>query len=108
MIIARRTFICLYLAVQILVPAILLLASERPTRFGWQMFTGSRQPRFWRLSSDGSRIPVSLVEVREIVGVVRSELDYEQYVPPQLCQRQPSAIAIESERGRGVRQWPCR
>ena len=107
MIIVRRTFICLYLAVQIAVPAMLLFA-DRPMRFGWQMFTGSRLPWFYRLASDGTRTQVPLEEVREIVGVIRSELDYERYVPPQLCQRQPSAVAIESARGRQVRRWPCR
>jgi len=104
----RRAFIWAYLAIQISVPTVLLLSPDRPARFGWQMFSGSRLPWFSRLSRDGRQEPVSLDEVRAIVGVWRSELDYERYVPPILCQRQPFAVAILSERGRDVRRWPCR
>ncbi|HKY20089.1 MAG TPA: hypothetical protein VJM31_02620 [Vicinamibacterales bacterium] len=104
----RKTFIFLYLLIQIAVPTILLFFPDRPTRFGWQMFSGSRLPFFSRLFTDGRRVPVSLQEVQLVVGVVRSELDYERYVPPILCKREPFAGAILSEHGPRVRRWPCR
>lgn len=104
----RGALIWLYLGIQITVPAVQLFAPDRPARFGWQMFSGSRLPWFSRVGPDGRKTPVSIEETREIVGVVRSEMDYERYVPPFLCLREPRAEAIEIRRGSSVRSFSCR
>lgn len=76
------TLIAAFLAVQVAIPVIALL-SDRPARFGWQMYAAFPQlPDAWLIHADGSEEPVDLTD---LFAVRRAEIDYAAALRDQLC-----------------------
>jgi hypothetical protein len=90
----RLALVCClsYLGIQLAVPA-LMLASPRPARFGWQMFSARVSfPRFLLLMSDGSRVAPDL---NTYVARTRGDMDLGRTLPPYLCRVVPGVRAVE-------------
>jgi hypothetical protein len=62
----------------------------------------------WIVESDGRRSAIGGDEIRQIFGVVRSEMDFQEYAPPALCRRHPNIVAVISQRGTNEIRWACR
>jgi hypothetical protein len=96
-------FCCLYLALQVIVPAI-ALGKARPQRFAWQMYSFLRpQARFVVVFPD--RGP-ERIEPTRYVARNRGEVPYEKYLPPHLCDVFPAASAVLVTIGTTTR-YPC-
>lgn len=96
-----------FLALQLIVPTI-LLSAPRPARFGWQMYSGTdKAPTFWVVSSDGIATEVVLADV---VGYVRLDIDYRAKIPRHLCDANPDAtlIRFQAADSSSVEEFPCR
>ena len=101
----RRTFFFVYLALQITVPVVQLFR-PRPARFAWQMFSGISVPLRVEVKSGTDTRDIDL---HEIVGNWRGDLDAEKHLPPFLCRRFPESTSvllyyIESD---DPREIPC-
>jgi hypothetical protein len=72
---------------------LLQLAKPRPARFGWQMYSGYKNPLQYRVvRRDGTS---TLVSLDRYVANPRYELDeLERIVPPLICAREPDAVAV--------------
>jgi hypothetical protein len=85
-------FCCTFLALQIAVPLV-QLASPRPARFGWHMWSARRKvSRFLVVMRDGTTRPADLAAH---VGLGRGEMDLDTALPPHLCRVVPDAAAVE-------------
>jgi hypothetical protein len=81
-----------FLTVQVVVP-FKLLASPRPARFGWQMWSvGTAFPRFRIVLEDGTTQPPDL---SVYVAMSRGEVDLRDALPPHLCRVIPGVVAVE-------------
>jgi hypothetical protein len=90
---ARAALFCgAFLTLQIVVPLV-QLASPRPARFGWHMWSARRTPsRFLVILRDGTTRPADLARY---VGLGRGEMDLDTALPPHLCRVVPDATAVE-------------
>jgi hypothetical protein len=85
-------FCASFLTVQIAVP-IVQLASPRPARFGWHMWTARRRaPQFSVVMKDGSVRPA---DVSIYLASSRGEMDAGAVLPPHLCRVIPDIAAVE-------------
>lgn len=76
------TIFLAFLAVQVAIPLV-QLAGDRPERFGWQMFSGSRtQPEFEIVKTDGS---IQAVNAKDYLGYLRLEMEYADELAIHLC-----------------------
>lgn len=100
-------FCLLYLLIQTAVPLV-KLSEPRPSRFGWQMFTGLQERRrFSLVMRDGRNQPVDL---RLYVAQSRGETELEEALPPHLCRVVPdvAAVLISTPGARQSRVYECR
>jgi hypothetical protein len=68
------------------------LTQPRPSRFGWQMFSGIRNPIAYKvLSGDGSAVDV---RVAEFVPHDRAEIDLQAVMVRAICERRTDAVAV--------------
>src|SRR5262245_6116127 len=89
-------FCIVFLLVQVIVP-IMQLPQPRPSRFGWQMFSGYRHiPKYWTVTADGAQHDVN---VEELVGVRRLDADYHPALLDHLLRHTPGVVAVRW-------QWP--
>lgn len=96
-------FVAAFLVVQVAVP-IRQLFDDRPSRFGWHMYSGLPQlPSAWTVASDGTETPVDL-DVR--LAGQRGEIDYGSVLPVALCV-EPGVVAVRLERGGTSEHVPC-
>ena len=104
---AAIPFFAIFVLVQTVVPLV-KLASPRPARFGWQMFSG-RQPgaRFSLVLRDGTRQPVNLARY---VALSRGEVNLETALPPHLCRVVPglASVQITPPNASAPRVYKCR
>jgi hypothetical protein len=78
-----------------LVPAVILLAGPKPSRFGFQMYSGyGVVSAIWEDRS-GARHEV---ELTEHVANDRAEVDWTATLPEQLCPRFPDAVEVQVRR----------
>jgi hypothetical protein len=85
-------FCCTVLALQIAVPLV-QLATPRPARFGWHMWSARRKlSRFLVVTRDGTTRPADLA-AHVVFG--RGEMDLDTALPPHLCRVVPDAAAVE-------------
>jgi hypothetical protein len=80
-----------FLTVQILVPALQLLA-DRPARFGWQMFAGLREMPDILVVRPGGW--VDTLPLRRYVGYPRAEMVFGPDLARYVCRRDPGAVAV--------------
>ncbi len=80
-----------FLAVQVVVPALGLLG-ERPTRFGWQMFSSVRSDAdFVIVDRSGQE---RAAEITDYLGKPRGEIDLAAVLPAYICDEEPDAHAV--------------
>ncbi len=86
-----------YLAVQLLLPSVLLFG-ERPARFGWQMYsTAPRLPVVVALDASGGERRIDIID---LVAGPRAEIDYAALMAQQGCDLvDASRLRIESAPG---------
>jgi len=93
-----RALLCgVYLTLQIVVPAVLLLG-PRPARFGWQMFAAHTvAPAFAVEYADGHR---ALVDVDDFFAFRRGDLDPAVFdrLPAHFCRVDPSIVTVYEHR----------
>jgi hypothetical protein len=89
---AAAGFVIAFLAGQTLL-CLVQLTKPRPARFGWQMYSGYKNPLQYRvMRRDGTSVRVSL---DRYVANPRYELDgLERIVPPIICAQDSSAAAV--------------
>jgi hypothetical protein len=81
-----------FIALQTAVP-IVKLFEPRPSRFGWQMYSGERpQPSFAVLLSDGRR---ESVDISPFIGQGRSEIELVPAIPDHLCSTIAGAVSVD-------------
>lgn len=100
-------FFVLFLIVQIGVP-LAKLATPRPARFGWQMFSVRHQRvRFTLVKRDGTIEPLDL---RRYLGQSRGEVDLTKALPPHLCRVVPdlAAVRITPPKSKVSQVYRCR
>lgn len=74
--------VALFLAWQILVPALMLFA-QRPARFGWQMYSSLPDlPLVWRIDNQGREWPI---EVTSVFAEPRAEIHYAAVLRAGVC-----------------------
>jgi hypothetical protein len=92
----RRTritaaLVVLFVAWQLLVPAAMLF-TQRPARFGWQMYSALPDlPRAWLLDAAGRETPV---ELSPQFAEARAEIDYGAALRAGLCNL-PGTVAVK-------------
>jgi hypothetical protein len=96
----------LYLAVQVLLPAVVRQPEDRPAQFAWQMFgRGGEWHEFVVDTPEGQqRYTVGEVAVR-----ARVDVDYSQHIPAHLCRVEPAAerVTILTSEGERVGELAC-
>lgn len=99
-------FFITFLALQIAVPLV-QLASPRPARFGWHMWTARKEsPQFLVVLHDGTTRPADL---SAHVGLSRGEMDLSDALPPHLCRVVLEIVAVEirTPGSDAVKIYPC-
>jgi hypothetical protein len=92
----RRTritavLVALFVAWQLIVPAAMLF-TQRPARFGWQMYSAlPNLPRAWLLDAAGQE---TAVEVSPLFAKSRAEIDYAAALRAGLCDL-PGTVAVK-------------
>lgn len=78
-----------------LVPAAILLVAPKPSRFGFQMYSG-----YGVLSATWEDAAGRLhrVDVNDHLANDRSEVDWPAFLPEELCKRIPGAVHVEVRR----------
>lgn len=86
----------LIILVQFAVPISRLVDEDKATRFGWQMFSGSRAfPQLVVETPEGDvDIALSDFLIRQ-----RVEIDVVQVLPPFLCSEIPNAVSVRWDDG---------
>lgn len=107
--IARALLGLVFLTLQVVVPAALLVG-RRPARFGWQMFAAhTNAPAFALEHADGSR---ALIAVDDYFAFRRGDLDPAIYdrLPAHLCAVEPSVVTVYERRTpeAPIESHPCR
>ena len=97
-------FVGAYVAVQVLLPGIVLWAGG--SQFRWAMFETYRPvPSFFVESTDGRTI---VIELGDVVVRARGDVDYPSVVPPHLCRTIPGARSVRTEAaGLELGIWTC-
>jgi hypothetical protein len=86
---AIAAFMGVFLAWQLAVPAVALLA-DRPARFGWQMYSARPElPKAWTVDESGVETPI---EMDRVFAQLRAEIDFGESLRAALCQ---SSGAVE-------------
>jgi hypothetical protein len=95
-----------FMTVQVVV-CLIQLGQPRPARFGWQMYSGLRNPVQYQVVDGGGQ--PRTIAIREYVAFPRYELDgLEQKVTPLICQDHPDVSAVRFRYvGRPDRDLPC-
>lgn len=99
--VAAMVFVAIFMAVQVTVP-LALLASERPARFGWQMYSGARSGATFRaVHHDGSIVPVS---IGDYLPHARLDMDLTTLLPKHVCQinAEVDLVLVESRKAEVV------
>ncbi len=97
--------VLLVVAAQLLVPAWGLLRDA--PRFGWQMYSGGPEvPDFTLVGSGGER---ERVRSSDFIANERSEVRYDQHLPPLLCERFPGTryVLVTRESPALQERVPC-
>lgn len=80
-----------FLTVQIAIPTMALFG-DRPARWGWQMFSGSRTlTEFVMVRKDGTTAEINPTDY---LGKGRSELDLSETLPAFICEQEPGATSV--------------
>ncbi|GAA1523999.1 hypothetical protein [Nocardioides humi] len=75
-----------------LVPAVLLVAGPKPSRLGFQMYSGyGMVTASWEDRSG----QLHEVDLAHETASVRTEIDWTAFLPEELCRRLPSAVRVE-------------
>jgi hypothetical protein len=81
----------LVVLIQLCVPVSRLIDGDEATRFGWQMFSGSRAFPELVVETPQGDVDIALSDylIRQ-----RVEIDVADVLPPHLCDEIPNAIAV--------------
>lgn len=90
--------------VQVAVPGIVLVASEPPSRFGFQMYSGMGSATVEARTSDGR-----LVELPDdlLAGMMRPDVPWLSRLPEHVCERVPQAARVTVEQNGERREVTC-
>jgi hypothetical protein len=104
--ILAAAFIVGWLVVQLLTPALVLLA-PRQSPFGWQMYSSmSELPDAWTVGADGT---LREVDVQALFTVLRAEIDYVAALRAGLCKvTDADAVVIQAPGAPEPERVPCR
>ena len=78
------------------------LGQPRPARFGWQMYSGARNPVAYRVK--GRNGSLKDVRVGDYLAVIRDEMDQLAVLPRAICSRETAASSV-SYRRIGSSRW---
>jgi hypothetical protein len=102
-----RTVVAIVLLL-FLVPAVLLVAGPKPSRFSFQMYSGYGQVDITWTDETGA---VHQVRSSQLAASLRVEIDWTRLPADLLCERLDSAVQIDIERittdGVEHRSLPC-
>ncbi|TYL53188.1 hypothetical protein [Agromyces mariniharenae] len=96
--------ILLVVLVQFAVPAIALLLPP-PQKFGFQMYSGAGGVAVTIFDADGD--PIEPVDIDELVGQLRPDIDWLPVLPERLCQEVPGADRVIVEQSAHERSITC-
>lgn len=104
--ISATCFLSVFLVWQVALP-LYQLTLPRPSRWGWQMYSGTRaMPTFWLIQPDGSS---TLVDPRPYIPAMRNEIQFEAFVPQHFCRIFPAIRAVRFQLpGRAGEEYVCR
>ena len=89
--IAARTFIVVWLAIQILYPLRGVGLEEVPERFVWRMFsTFVAAPEYIVTTPDST----TLIDLNDVTARLRADLPFERFLPQHLCETFPDAVTV--------------
>ena len=77
-------------AAQVLVPTLVLLGGEVPSRFGFHMYSRSTLVEIVAVDASGKELAVD----RDIVANLRGDLRWTGRLPEYVCERMPEAAAV--------------
>lgn len=80
----------LVVAAQVLVPTLVLLMGEVPSRFGFHMYSRSNLVEIVAVDVSGREVPVD----RDIVTTLRLDLRWTGRLPEYVCERTPDAAKV--------------
>ncbi len=96
-----RCFVVVYLVIQVGIPTIQFFA-PRPSRWGWQMYSGHRMPvRLGVVFADGH---TEAVDLGKLLGYRRTEIDLTPHLVAQLCRTHTNATLIRATTKLGAQQ----
>ncbi len=96
-----RCFVVVFLVIQVGIPAIQLFA-PRPSRWGWQMYSGHRMPVSLEVVfADGHK---EAVNPGKLLGYRRTEIDLTPQLVAQLCRAHIGATLIRGTSVLGKQQ----
>lgn len=96
--------IVLVVLAQFAVPAIVLLLPP-PQKFGFQMYSGLGGVAVTVIDADGDRIEP--VDIDQLVGQLRPDIDWLPVLPERLCQKVPGADRVIVEQSARERSIAC-
>lgn len=77
-------------AVQVGVPAYMLLVGEQPRRLGFQMYSGLGTASVTALDAQGKAIELP----EEITDHLRVDLPWVEHLPEQICEVEPRSVSV--------------
>lgn len=78
---------------------------ERPTRFGFQMYSGYGNVDLWVVDATGRR---RAVEMDDVAVSHRGEIDWSEHMPAFLCATERSAVSATVEQHGEIRTVSCK
>lgn len=76
-------------------PAVILVVGDRPSRFGFQMYSGYGDvTATWRDAAGTEHV----VDLDDHLANARNEVDWTRSLPDDLCSRIPEAVAVQVRR----------
>lgn len=88
----RRGLVVAVIGAQFCVPLVALLATEPPTRLGFQMYSGQARLQVTVEDERGDELDYDAGQV--LAAVPRVELDWTRVLPPALCEVTEGAARV--------------
>ncbi|WP_110242019.1 hypothetical protein [Nocardioides gilvus] len=90
-------------AVQVGVPAYLLLVGEQPRRLGFQMYSGVGSANIDAVDGEGESIELP----EEITQHMRVDVPWLEHLPEQICEVEPRSVSVTVVHGSAERTVTC-
>lgn len=110
-------FIILYLAIQVIVPIVLLhkrggfLPFDWSTpgigkRFSWQMYGSSHYDYSFAVKTPGKK-RAKKIKLKDYVTTFESRIQYGRYIPDKICAANSSFVAVVRTRRKTRKEFTC-